>query len=102
MYVRKWKAINNLFFADDKYLFQRVVLGFRREVDKNCDLVVYYAASSGNFLATFRDNLSAPSSGINNPRTLRMRLKGCTETSVRNYHYPLHNNLEERSSQLVY
>ena len=68
MYIRKWKAINNLFFADDKYLFQRVVLGFRREVDKNCDLVVYYAASSGNFLWTFRDNLSVPSEGSRNQK----------------------------------
>jgi len=33
---------------------------------------VHYAASSGNFLPTFRDNLSGPT--------------GCPETSVRNYH----------------
>ena len=25
--------------------------------------------------------------------------EGCPETSVRNYHYPLRNNPEERSSQ---
>jgi hypothetical protein len=37
--------------------------GFRREVDKNCALLGYYAASSGNLLQTFRDNLSVPSSG---------------------------------------
>jgi hypothetical protein len=35
-----------------------VVWGFRREVDKNCALLSYYAASSGNFLPPFRDNLS--------------------------------------------
>jgi len=35
---------------------------FRREVDKNRALLGYYAASS-NFLQTFRDNLSFPSSG---------------------------------------
>ena len=31
--------------------------------------------------------------------TLRMGLTGCTETSVRNYHYSLRNDPEERSSQ---
>ena len=36
-----------------------VISGFRREVDENCSsLLVYYAASSGNFLSTFRRNLS--------------------------------------------
>jgi hypothetical protein len=43
-----------------------VNLGFRREVDENCALLSYYAASSGNFLPTFRDNLSATSSRVKN------------------------------------
>ena len=30
--------------------------GFRREVATNCALLGYYAANSGNFLPTFRDN----------------------------------------------
>jgi len=34
-----------------------VISGFRREVDKNCALLGYYAASCGNFLLTFRDNI---------------------------------------------
>jgi hypothetical protein len=34
--------------------------GFRREVDENCALLGHYAASSGNSLPTFRDNLSVP------------------------------------------
>ena len=34
------------------------ISGFRREVDENCALLNYYAASSGNFLPTFRDNQS--------------------------------------------
>jgi len=38
--------------------------GFRREEDENCALLGYYAASTGNFLPTFRDNLSAPSSRV--------------------------------------
>ena len=37
------------------------------EVSENCNLLGYYAASSGNFLSTFRHNLSAQSSGFKNP-----------------------------------
>jgi hypothetical protein len=40
-----------------------VTSGFRREVDAHCTLLSYYSASSGNFLPTFRDNQSVPSSG---------------------------------------
>ena len=40
-----------------------------RKYTENCALLGYYAASSGNFLQTFRENLSVPSSGL---RTLRM------------------------------
>jgi len=39
-----------------------VISGFRREVDENCTLLGYNAASSGNSLPTFRDNLSVPTS----------------------------------------
>ena len=35
-----------------------VISGMRREVDGNCAFLGYYAASSGNFLRTFLDNLS--------------------------------------------
>ena len=35
-----------------------VISGFRREADEICALVGYYAASGGNSLPTFRDNLS--------------------------------------------
>jgi len=34
-----------------------VISGFRHEVDENCALLGYYAASSSNFVPTFRDNL---------------------------------------------
>jgi len=37
------------------------ISGFRREVDESCPPLCYYAASSGNFLPTFCDNLSVPS-----------------------------------------
>jgi len=33
---------------------------YLRIVDDNCALPCYYTASSGNFLPTFRDNLSVP------------------------------------------
>jgi hypothetical protein len=64
-----------------------VISGFRREVDENSALLRYYAGSSGNFLPTFRDNLSGP--------------KVFPEMSVRNHHYLLRNDPEERSSLLV-
>jgi len=32
-----------------------VIPGFRREIAENCAILGYYAASSGNFLRTFRD-----------------------------------------------
>jgi hypothetical protein len=35
-----------------------VISGFRREIDEICALLPYYAAYSGNYLQTFRDNLS--------------------------------------------
>ena len=35
---------------------------FRRQSDEICPLLGYYAASSGNCLTKFRDNLSVPSS----------------------------------------
>jgi len=56
-----------------------VISGFRLEVAENCVLLGYY-------------------SGFKNP-SLRMRKICCPETSVRNYHYSLRNNPEERSSQ---
>jgi hypothetical protein len=41
-----------------------VISGFRREVDENCALLGCYAAGGGNSLATFRHNLSVPSSKV--------------------------------------
>jgi len=37
-----------------------LISGFRREVDENCAFMGYCAASSGDSLPTFRDNLSVP------------------------------------------
>jgi hypothetical protein len=53
-----------------------------------CALLSYYAAFIGNYLPTFRDKILVPSS------------RSCPETSVRNYHYMLRNNPEERTAQL--
>ena len=55
-----------------------MISGFHHEVDETCALLCYYAASSGNFL--------------------KMEPIGCPEMWVRNYHYLLRNNPEERSS----
>ena len=47
----------------------RLVAGIMlRDIEKNlnCPLVGNYAAKSGNFLPTFRDNLSIPSSRVKN------------------------------------
>ena len=66
-------------------------------IDQNSALLGYYAVSSGNYLQTFWDNLSVPSSGVGND-PLNMVPIGCSETSTRNYHYSLRSNPEERSS----
>jgi len=52
---------------------------FKNEI---CVLLGYYAASGGNFLPTFRDNLSVLCSGGQESK----------HTSVRNYHYSLLNS----------
>jgi len=73
-----------------------MISGFRHEVDDSCALLGYYAAGSGNFLPTFRDNLLGPILRVQ--EYLGIGLIGCAETPIRNYHYSLRNNPEERSS----
>jgi hypothetical protein len=73
-----------------------VITGFRSEFNKNSALLGHYAASSGNPLPTFRDNLSVPSSRG------KTRPMGCTKKSARNYHYSLLNDQEECSSVLIH
>jgi len=68
------------------------ISGFRREVDENCALLGCYAASSGNLLPTFWDNLSVPYSRVKNPK--KMGRICFPEMSERNYHYSLHNSPE--------
>jgi len=50
--------------------------GFRREVDENCAVLGYYAASSDNSLPTFRDKLSVPSSTGRNPTKILEHVNG--------------------------
>jgi hypothetical protein len=45
-----------------------MISGFCHEVAENCALLGYYAASSGNLLTTFHDNLAVPSSGFKNTK----------------------------------
>ena len=62
-----------------------------------------YAASSGNFLPTFRGNLSVPSLGVKNPRILERwsRIQeGCPETSIISYHHSL--LITQKSAVLIY
>jgi hypothetical protein len=44
-----------------------LISGFRRDVDKICALLGYYAASCDNCLPTFRDNVSVPYSRVKSP-----------------------------------
>jgi len=60
---------------------------------QNCVLPSRYAPNNGNYLPKFRDILYVPSSFLN----LKMGPTGCPEISVRNYHYSVRNNPEERN-----
>ena len=55
------------------------VSGFHREVDENCNLLGYFAASSDNSLPTFRDKLSVPSR-VKTPK--RLMWKSLEETTL--------------------
>ena len=59
-----------------------MIPGFRREVDEKFVLLGYYAASSGNLLPTFQDNLSGPSSRVKKMGLIGFtkRRKGITST----------------------
>ena len=76
-----------------------VISGFCCKVDEDCSLLGYYAASSGNLLPMFRENFLVPSSGVKNPKPLKIGPIGCAVTPVRNNHYLLLNTPEKCSSQ---
>jgi hypothetical protein len=48
--------------------WEHLISGFRRDVDVICGFLGNYTASCGNYLQTFRDNVSVPSSGGKIPR----------------------------------
>jgi hypothetical protein len=56
------------------------------EVSENCALLGYYATSGGDFLPTFRDNLSVTSSGIKSTKS--------------NYHYSLRNDKNKTTKNI--
>lgn len=74
---------------------------FRREVR------IFWVATQCIVLTHYRwfqDNLSVPSSRVENPRRQDPCNKGpigCPETLVRNYHYTPHSNPEEHRSQVL-
>jgi hypothetical protein len=70
-FLRRFQFCDGFSFA--------TVSALRRDAVEVCFLLGYYAAYSGNFVTTFRYNLSAPASW-----PLKMRPLGYPETSVRN------------------
>jgi len=64
-----------------------MISGLFFDVHDNCALLGYYAVSNGNLLPTFLDNLLVQPVGT----------IGCSEMSVRSYHYSLLSNSDERS-----
>jgi hypothetical protein len=73
--------------------------GFRLPPQSRRELLGSYA-SSANLLLMTQDNPSVPSLGVKNSKD-KMGPICCPETLVRNYHYVLHGNRGERSSQLL-
>jgi len=67
--------------SQTSFLF--VISGFCHEINENSTLLGYFAVSSGNY-----PRISGPI--------------GCPETSVRYYHFLLHNSPEEHSSHSGY
>jgi hypothetical protein len=78
-----------------KSFFSFLISGFRRDVDKICALLEYYAALSGNPVPTFRANLSVPSARIKNSEKKNMGRIVCPESLVQDYNSTPRNILEE-------
>jgi hypothetical protein len=51
--------MHSSFVMDVPNYLNALISGFRRDVDEICGLLGYYAASRGNCLPTFWDNLNA-------------------------------------------
>ena len=52
----------------DLYSVPSIINDLEKRREENCAVQGYYAASSGNSLLTFRDNLSVPSSSVKNSK----------------------------------
>ena len=71
---------------NDRYQQNRMISGFHHKVNENCAPLGYYTESSGNSFPLFWGNLWVPLRGWDQQVVL-----------LRNYHYSLCNNPEERS-----
>jgi len=61
------KLSSNTFHQGHRHIFKsRWSVNVTCSVHENCALLGYYAASSGNSIPTFRDNLWVPYSGVEN------------------------------------
>jgi hypothetical protein len=81
------------------YIWNWLDVKIRREVEVYWALLAYGAAGDCDFLLTFLDGLSVPSSRAKNP--LKMGSLGCPETSTINCHYSMSGDSEERNSLLT-
>jgi hypothetical protein len=75
--------------------------GYRREADENCPLLGYYAVSSDSFLPTFRDKIGFKNRKYFGFLTHEGGKIGCPGRSLRNYHYSMRDNPEQKSSHHV-
>ena len=65
--VKKHKSVNIVKSHKSNQPNAKLTIKIAAKVtDENCALLGHYTASSGNFLSTFPDNLSVPSSGFKN------------------------------------
>jgi hypothetical protein len=96
--ICEYRQVVNGYFASCKKItvsltflfilnFLSLISGFRRDVDDICGLLGYYAASCGNCLPTFRDNVWVPSSRVKSPEFFLLGLlirQDGTDTLSRN------------------
>jgi len=79
-----------------------MIADLARDVDEICARLPRYAASSGNFLPTFRISLSVQSSRVETSKNdfldfLAIEdVTDCPETSTKNYHSASRDVREER------
>jgi hypothetical protein len=59
-----------------------LISGFRHNVEEICALLGYYAASCGNCLPTFRDNVSVSSSRVKSLRRKERKPATCNIDSI--------------------